>query len=196
VDDGNNNLSSITLAFPIQHWNTQSYLRWQWVGHMHHMWHQAFISSELYIHSSAAISMSQLLWSSVLKMDNYTFQEYANMHLILGEAHGNGVAAVWLYAERYPQHRLLNPHTFHWKLDQEEWYCFPSYMHGGRQKIEKCTNRWCGRVQSEMRRRESPYLCLSNTSCQTCGALDSMAGSPWAVALPISFATGTSSKST
>jgi hypothetical protein len=27
-------------------------------------------------------------------MDNYTFREYADMHLILGEARGNGAAAV------------------------------------------------------------------------------------------------------
>jgi hypothetical protein len=31
-------------------------------------------------------------------MDNYTFREYTDMHLILGEARGNGAAAVRLYA--------------------------------------------------------------------------------------------------
>jgi hypothetical protein len=46
-------------------------------------------------------------------MDNYTFLECADKHLVLGEAHGNGAAAVMLYAGRYPQHRLLNACMFH-----------------------------------------------------------------------------------
>jgi hypothetical protein len=51
---------------------------------------------------------------SELKMDNYRFHEWADMHLILGQARGNGVAAARLYAvERYPYHRLPNPLKFH-----------------------------------------------------------------------------------
>jgi hypothetical protein len=42
----------------------------------------------------------------MLKMDNYTFQEYVDMHLILGEARGNVAAAVRLYLEKYPRLRL------------------------------------------------------------------------------------------
>jgi hypothetical protein len=34
------------------------------------------------------------------------------MHSIPGEACGNGAAVARVYAERYPQHRLLNPCTF------------------------------------------------------------------------------------
>jgi hypothetical protein len=45
-------------------------------------------------------------------MDNYTFQEHANMHAILGEAYGNGAAAIRFYTETHPQRRLVNPQMF------------------------------------------------------------------------------------
>jgi hypothetical protein len=35
------------------------------------------------------------------------------MHLILSKACGNGARAVRLYTEKYPQCRVLNPHTFY-----------------------------------------------------------------------------------
>jgi hypothetical protein len=44
--------------------------------------------------------------------DIYTFREYADMHLILSEASGNGGAVVLFYSESYPQRRLPNPQTF------------------------------------------------------------------------------------
>jgi hypothetical protein len=56
-------------------------------------------------------------------------------------------------------------------------------------------NGWCGRVHTEMHRGESLYQRLSNTSCRTCGMHDSVADSPGIVAVPVPFATGTSSKS-
>lgn len=76
--------------------------------------YQAFISSELYVQSSAILSVlyGQLLCKSVLNVDSYTFFEYANMHIIFDSAHGTGTAAVRLCTERYPQHRLLNPQMF------------------------------------------------------------------------------------
>jgi hypothetical protein len=39
---------------------------------------------------------------SGLEMDNHRFHECAHVHLVLGEARGNGVAAARLDAERDP----------------------------------------------------------------------------------------------
>jgi hypothetical protein len=47
------------------------------------MRHQALISNELYVQLSAVPSASYLLCKSVLKMDNYKFRKYSDMHLIL-----------------------------------------------------------------------------------------------------------------
>jgi hypothetical protein len=41
---------------------------------------------------------------------NYTNKEYADMHLILGEASGNSSEAENLYAERFLNRRTPNPH--------------------------------------------------------------------------------------
>jgi hypothetical protein len=46
-------------------------------------------------------------------MDNYTFREYADMHLFPGRVSGNNAAAVSVYADKYPQCRLPDPRTFH-----------------------------------------------------------------------------------
>jgi hypothetical protein len=45
----------------------------------------------------------------MIKMDNYRFQEYAKMRLILGEACGKGAAAVRLYPECYLSTDFWNP---------------------------------------------------------------------------------------
>ena len=42
----------------------------------------------------------------------FTNIEYADMHLVLGDAHGNAERAVQLYARLYPNRRLPNPRTF------------------------------------------------------------------------------------
>lgn len=65
------------------------------------IWHQASISSELYMKAIAVLSVLQLLCESVLKMNNYTLQKNAGMHLILSEDHTNGPAAIRLYMGRY-----------------------------------------------------------------------------------------------
>jgi hypothetical protein len=49
----------------------------------------------------AVLSVLQLLCESVLKMNNYTLQKNAGMHLILSEDHTNGPAAIRLYMGRY-----------------------------------------------------------------------------------------------
>jgi hypothetical protein len=49
---------------------------------------------------------------SVLKMGNYIFWKFINVLLVLSKAHGDSATAVRLYTKRYPQCRLLNPHTF------------------------------------------------------------------------------------
>jgi hypothetical protein len=43
-------------------------------------------------------------------MGTYTFQEYAEIYLILSEVPRNGAATVRFYMDRYPKCRLPNPH--------------------------------------------------------------------------------------
>ena len=42
---------------------------------------------------------------------SFTNAEYADMHLMLGAAHGNAALAVRPYARLYPDRRLPNPRT-------------------------------------------------------------------------------------
>ena len=42
----------------------------------------------------------------------YSFEEYADMHLILGKADGNAARAVRLYSESYPNRRQPCAKTF------------------------------------------------------------------------------------
>jgi hypothetical protein len=46
-------------------------------------------------------------------MDNLRFRECADMHLIVGETHGNGAVPVKLYGyNKYPHHGLPNLRNF------------------------------------------------------------------------------------
>lgn len=45
-------------------------------------------------------------------MEEYSFSEYADMQLTLGEAMGNAAAAVRLYAEKFPNRRPPSRPTF------------------------------------------------------------------------------------
>jgi hypothetical protein len=103
-------LSFITTTFPVQRQNMLTVIV-SWVHTL--AWQSAFISSELYVLSHAVLSVFQLLCKSVLKMNKYTFCEYADMHLILNKTCGNGATAVRVHTDRYTQCRLLNPPTFH-----------------------------------------------------------------------------------
>jgi hypothetical protein len=47
----------------------------------------------MYAHSSAVLSVLYLLWKPVLEADNDSFQECADVHLILGDARANSAAA-------------------------------------------------------------------------------------------------------
>jgi hypothetical protein len=73
------------------------------------MWHHTFISSELYVQSSAALPVSYFLCNSVLEMDNYTFLEYADMHVILCEARDSAAVEGCV---RRALHKV-NPRAFH-----------------------------------------------------------------------------------
>lgn len=42
----------------------------------------------------------------------YSFPEYADMHLVYGLALGNSTEAVRLYAERFPDRRIPDRKTF------------------------------------------------------------------------------------
>jgi hypothetical protein len=42
-----------------------------------------------------------------VRKTGYTFQEYADMRLVLNEARDDGAAAVMLYVEGSSRHRLL-----------------------------------------------------------------------------------------
>jgi hypothetical protein len=63
----------------------------------------------MFVQLNAVLSVSKLFCKSVLKTDNC---QYADMHLILGEAGGNSVAAVRLCAEGYIQRTFPDPRKF------------------------------------------------------------------------------------
>jgi hypothetical protein len=64
----------------------------------------------------------------VLKTD-FTFQEYADLHLILDEACDNGAAAVWLKVERSHQQSMFHAIDHHIR---ETGAVRPSMLDGGR----------------------------------------------------------------
>lgn len=45
-------------------------------------------------------------------MVQYSVQEYADMHFVYGESHGDAGAAVRRYEERFPARRLPHRETF------------------------------------------------------------------------------------
>jgi hypothetical protein len=90
-------MTACLLSLPPSPVNMKTYSCHVYVDSELTMQHQALISSKVYVQPGAVLSVSYLLFKSVLKMVNYTLWEYADMHLILGEACGNGAAAVRWY---------------------------------------------------------------------------------------------------
>jgi hypothetical protein len=137
--------------------------------------------------SGAVFSGSQRLCKSVHEMENCTFREHANMHLILREARGDGAAAVMLCSDFRATHFSCQ----RWS-HQGERYC--SLFCGRPRKTEKCTTSCCGRAHVQTHVIELPYQRSPNTSCWKCGAEDRVAGPAWIVAVPIQFSKCTCSK--
>jgi hypothetical protein len=136
------------------------------------MWHEALIHFHWTVCTvSTVLSVLYLFCKSVLKMDNYTFQEYTDMHLILSEA-----------AVRMNKEGNLNrhfwTHMFHvinYDKRETDTICCSTVAH---KRQKKCTNNLCGRAHNETCRGESPHQHLWSTNSQNSGMRDSVAGSP------------------
>jgi hypothetical protein len=154
-------LTFTATSFHIQQYNIQLLcIKWSSVDHIHH-----HVTSCIPFQWSAR---SQVLFfqcqscfvKSVLKMDN-TFQEYADMQLILSKAHGCSCMVVSSMSTFKPMHI-----SCHWSSHQGDQCYSLSY---DRPWKAQSTNSLCGRMYTEMQRIESPFQCPSKTSCWTCG---------------------------
>jgi hypothetical protein len=65
-------------------------------------------------YSAEYIQLSQSAWSlaSQSNMNRYTFAELSDVHLVYGEARGNGREAQRIHQKRYPQRQLPHHTTF------------------------------------------------------------------------------------
>lgn len=106
---------------------------------------------EIYIQSSAVLSLSYLLCKCLIKMDKCAVRECADMQAVPGVASGIGAAAVRLYQEKRPQREVLNPLPSHGIPSPHQGGRYSSPFYCSLQKTKSCR----GRAHTERTREES-----------------------------------------
>jgi hypothetical protein len=129
-----------------------------------------YITSQLHKQSSAALTVSNLFCNTVLTIDN-TFQEYADMQLILSKVCGCS-CKVWkrdvtLMLTSKPMHILCTDHH----IKEISTVRFPMAGHGR----QKNTNSVCERLHTGECIEENPHtnvhwlLAAEHVACTTSG---------------------------